>query len=381
MDILIVGAGIGGLTLAALLEQRGCSYEILEIRQDIEHAGYMLGLYPLGSRVLHGLDLHDEFLDASVPLDRYKLIRADGGVLRSYPVGEIFEEYGPYRAISRPDLVRVLEHGVEENRITFGATVDRVWQEGGRVWIETEGEERGYDLLVGADGMHSTVREQTFSEDTYRYRDTGWGAWVWWSDTRDFPRDEIHEYWGDGRFLGIYPVADRIGAVALAPEEEQRTEPYRGRAADIRGRFEGLVDVYPALFDDLPADDAESMYYWPLVDVRCERWVDDRIVLLGDAACGFLPTAGVGASMAMESAAALDDELGRTDAAYLPQALELFQRRRRERVETLQDESRKMGRYMLVEHRWTSRLRDLLMRFYSLERLAADLTHSFDEPI
>ena len=78
MRILIVGAGIGGMTLAALLDRRGERPDLVERAPDLEHAGYMLGLYSLGYRVLRGLGLYERFAAASVPADEYEVFDGDG---------------------------------------------------------------------------------------------------------------------------------------------------------------------------------------------------------------------------------------------------------------------------------------------------------------
>lgn len=128
-------------------------------------------------------------------------------------------------------------------------------------------------------------------------------------------------------------------------------------------------------------DDSAELFFWRLSDVRSTDWQRGRVVLLGDAAAAFLPTAGIGASMAMESAAVLADELSRTDARFVEHALTLYVKRRRERVEAIQDDSRQLARLVFVKSATLGHMRDLLMQFYSLERLASSVAKAFDEPI
>ena len=130
----------------------------------------------------------------------------------------------------------------------------------------------------------------------------------------------------------------------------------------------------------IPADDAE-LFFWELADVRSARWARGRVVLLGDAAAAFLPTAGVGASMAMESAAVLADELSRTDARGVERALSFYVARRKERVEGVQEDSRKLARTMFVKSATVAHIRDMLTKLYSLERLASTMAKAFEEPI
>ena len=134
------------------------------------------------------------------------------------------------------------------------------------------------------------------------------------------------------------------------------------------------------LMQSMP-DDETKLFFWRLNDVRSNEWTRGRVVLLGDAAASLLPTAGIGASMAMESAAVLADELGRTDVHYLEHALSLFVKRRRKRVEDVQSDSRRLARAMFIESPTLGRLRDLATRFYSLEGLAGSIAKAFDQSI
>lgn len=105
------------------------------------------------------------------------------------------------------------------------------------------------------------------------------------------------------------------------------------------------------------------------------------MVLLGDAAAGFLPTAGIGASMAMESAAVLADELSRTNTQFLEHALSLYVKRRKHRVESTQNDSRHLAKMMFIKSATVAHIRDVATKFYSLEQLAGSIAKAFDEPI
>jgi 2-polyprenyl-6-methoxyphenol hydroxylase-like FAD-dependent oxidoreductase len=117
-----------------------------------------------------------------------------------------------------------------------------------------------------------------------------------------------------------------------------------------------------------------SSFYWKMADIRSRVWWRGRTVLLGDAAAAFLPTAGVGASVAMDSAAALSDELARADAAHLEFALSLYEKRQRNRAERAQKNSRDLARFMFVNNPLVAFGRDQFMRVYSLKQLIRDIS-------
>jgi 2-polyprenyl-6-methoxyphenol hydroxylase-like FAD-dependent oxidoreductase len=198
-------------------------------------------------------------------------------------------------------------------------------------------------------------------------------------DTRR-PPTAIVEHWGAGRFLGLYPINGGLGVVAAAPTRLMGPGAVGKDGGKVKAHFavlgEGIADVMAALPDDLG-----QTFWWQLSDVRSKAWHQGRVALLGDAACAFLPTAGVGASMALESAAVLDDELGRTDSRFLSGALARYEMRRKPRAESFQDDSRKLASMMMIESSELSWGRDQLMKFYTLDMLAKTIAQSLAKPI
>jgi 2-polyprenyl-6-methoxyphenol hydroxylase-like FAD-dependent oxidoreductase len=232
---------------------------------------------------------------------------------------------------------------------------------------------------VAADGLHSETRDRVLGKNEYHNRETGWGGWVGWADPSLAPIDTYVECWGAGRFVGLYPTADRLGVFFGGPVTDVREADPAAVLKDLSSDMGPNAGVVADVLKALALGD--DPFYWDFHDCRSARWRSGSVVLLGDAAAGFLPTAGVGASMAMESAAALADELSRTGTDRIAQALELYERRHRARVERAQDSSRHMGRLMFVESRPLAWGRDQLVKLYSLEQLIQSVATMMDEPI
>lgn len=380
--VLILGAGVAGLTLAALLRQRGESPVIVERAPSVADTGYMLGLYPLGGRVLHGLGLHDCYLDRSVPMQRYEVRDGRGRILRDYDLGPLTRRFGPIRGIARGALIDVLLQGVDEASVRTGTTATALIPREDGVEVQlSDGTRAHFDLVVAADGLHSDARAMLFEDREVERRDTGWGGWVYWADADpDAPGRRVAsryvEYWGAGFFVGLYPVRDRLGVFVGGPVPRVKARGLAAFVADVQSR----LDPSPAALEQVPVRD-EATFFWAFEDVRAAGWTRGRVVLLGDAAVGFLPTAGVGASMAMESAAVLADELARCGAGDVERGLALFEARRRRRVEGMQDASRGLARWMFVAAPPLAWVRDRLLRFYTLERLVAGIAKVMDAPI
>lgn len=366
LRILIVGGGIAGMTLAALLRRRGEHPVVVEKNPDPGEGGYMLGLLPLGGRVLNGLGLQDAYLRESCPVRSYDFHDRNGHRVKRYSLERIVERFGAYQGIERAGLLRVLESAVDGEAVHRGMTVGTLRETPeGVVATFGDGSVQRFDLVVGADGLHSDIRQRIFGDVQTQKYDTGWAGWVAWAPPLEAGDSTYRELWSAGWGIGLYPVRDRIGIfLAGRAGDLEKADPERHTAA-IRARlpegpFRTVLDKI-----DWPA----RPFLWRMEDRRSAAWHSERVVLLGDAAAGFLPTAGVGASMAMDSAAALADELSRAEAGRIGYALALYEKRQRKRVEAAQKNSRDLARFMFVDSRAACLLRDQAMRFYSLERL------------
>ncbi len=373
MRVLIVGAGIAGLTLAALLRQRGLVPDIVERAPSRDQAGHVLGLYPLGSRVLHGLGAWRSFAAMSEPTLAYAIAGRGGKIIRRFEFASLGEDVGALRMLARSDLLRLLDRAAQSERLRLGVTVEEIAEAGERVRVTTsDGAQSDYDLVVGADGIHSQVRE--FVSPRVERTDTHWDCRTWWAPHDARLAGTATEFWGAGRLMGLYSTHMKLGAVACAPRRTLANAAEGRRLGKLFARFGDAAHAAMAAA-------GEDMFVWPLVDARAETWRRGRVVLLGDAACAFLPTAGIGASMAMESASVLAEELARCDAAEVPRALAFFEARRRKRVEAAQDASRKLARIMFVKSRPLAWARNRAVGLMRTETLAAEIAKMFQEPI
>jgi 2-polyprenyl-6-methoxyphenol hydroxylase-like FAD-dependent oxidoreductase len=124
--------------------------------------------------------------------------------------------------------------------------------------------------------------------------------------------------------------------------------------------------------------EVEEPYYWEFHDCTTDNWRKGTIILLGDSATGFLPTAGVGASMAMDSASAFVDELTKSDMRHIEYGLKLFEKRQKNRVEKAQKDSRKLAKLMFVKSHLFSAMRDYSIRFYSLKQLVSSISKTLE---
>ncbi|GAA1939935.1 FAD-binding domain [Brevibacterium antiquum] len=396
LRILVVGAGIAGVTVAQLLRRQGRHPVLIERSRDPEtmtdddHAGYMLALMPMVDPVFDDLGVREQYQENSVAIDRYAFHAHTGETLRKDRLGSLLARYGQYRGIARGELLAVLSAGTcpvaFDSSLVSLAALDPAADgdpRPARVEVSTgvhsedhylHGAE--FDLVIIADGLNSHSRRLVPGGSAESSVDTAWGGWVAWAPA-DADTDQVDELWGEGFFLGAYPVKDRIGIFLGVPDSREPLGPKRF-VTEVRSR---LTTQSPRIDAALTAvAEAEDPYFWALRDFRSCQWVTGTTVLLGDAAAGFLPTAGIGAGMSMESAWMLAASLESTSPERLPEALARFEAAQRPRVEQAQSTSRELARFMFYLPRAVAGLRDLIFKLVSVKSALAPIVDLLKHP-
>lgn len=362
MRVLVVGGGIAGLTFTALLQQRGFKPTLVERIPEYGSVGYVIVLWPSGSRILKGLGVYKDILDVGLQFTTYNVSDKQGDMIHSYSVKDVTEKYGPMLSTYRPDLIEVIKKAVDPDSIRMNTTVDKIEQSNDEVHVTfNDGTQGTFDLVVGCDGVRSKTRELVFGDVPLTY--SGMTGWSFWVNPKVAKIKEIAEYWGTGKFFGIWPTKGRLSVFTSIRQGLQGSDPVETRIDRIQENFKDFGGLVPEILDGL--NDPKEIFHSYYNDLRMKKWHKGRVVLVGDAAHAILPTAGGGVSMAMESAAVLADELTRADSKYIEQAFDIYMSRRRARVDKIQDQSRMMGKFAFADNRFVSSARDFLMRFYS----------------
>ncbi|MDN6605669.1 NAD(P)/FAD-dependent oxidoreductase [Brevibacterium sp.] len=390
LRVLIVGAGIAGITLAQLLRKQGRHPVLIERARDQEamtdddHAGYMLALMPMVDPVLDDLDVREDYRARSVAIDSFAFHAHTGKVIRRDRLGSLLARYGEYRGIARGELITVLS-GPPCPATFDSALVSIADAESGPAQVQvTTGvhreeenlHEAEFDLVIIADGLGSHTRTLVPGGESEGSVDTAWGGWVAWASA-DADNNQVDELWGEGFFLGAYPVKDRIGIFLGCPDSR---EPLGARrfAAEVRSK---LTTLTPRIETALTAvAEADGPYFWALRDFRSSQWATANTVLLGDAAAGFLPTAGIGAGMSMESAGMLAAALDSISPAQLPAALRRYESAQRPRVERAQTASRQLARLMFYLPGALVGLRGFLFLLVSIKTALAPIIDLLKRP-
>jgi salicylate hydroxylase/6-hydroxynicotinate 3-monooxygenase len=342
--IAIIGAGMGGLTLAAALHRRGFAARIFEQAPRFTRLGAGIQMSPNAMRVLRGIGLEPRIRARAFQPRSWTNRDWDTGMLTNeLPLGKQAEaKYGaPYLLMHRGDLHEALVSAVPPDLIALDKKlVDLDWRGAGVTLRFADGGSAQADAVVAADGIHSRVRELWLGTERANY--TGRVAYRTTFPAallQGFPIDECCKWWGPDRHIVIYFVTasrDEVYFVTSVPEPEFTIESWSatGDLARLRAAFEGFHEQVQRVVGACPA-----VHKWAIVDRDpLPRWGDGRMVLLGDAGHPMTQYMAQGAATAMEDAVLLCRAI---EAAPhdLPAAFRRYEAVRRQRTAWIQGTS------------------------------------------
>ena len=308
--VLIVGGGIGGLTLATALGQRGIRAGIVEIKP--ETTVYGVGILQPGNalRALKSIGVMEACLEAGFQMDEYRVSDAQGETIASMNLLRVADpdlpaiNAMPRRALHGILTDAALRAGAE---IQFQQTVTALTEKADGVEARmSDGSAEIYDLVVGADGIRSSVRKMLFGEQ-YEPRFTGHGVWRF-TTARPAELDYQAMYFGIGVKAGLVPITKELMYLFLVSNEPDNPWMPADRLhlilADHLKTFRG--DFLPEVRASLK--DPKDVVYVPIEEVSVPSpWYSGRVALIGDAAHASSPHIAQGASMAIEDAVVLSE--------------------------------------------------------------------------
>ena len=334
--ILIVGGGIAGLTLASALHQRGFKPELVERSPTWDHIaiGAGIAMQPNAMRMMRNLGMNAGIEQAGCVIRRLGFCDQQGEVLCETDLEALWDDVGPFIGIERTRLHEVLVAGAARVPQRLGLSLTALTQEDRGVRVTfSDGSTDGYDVVVGADGISSTVRALTQEASV----PADLGAMNWRSVGPIRPRDlnAMRIFLGEGRFFGLMPMGgNRTYAFGYVYQPRLR-DPLGGRLGRLRERFAGFAPIVQDYLASLDRD--EQIHCAAMEWVDADEWCTGRVVLIGDAAHASSPVMGQGGCMAIEDAWVLAEEL--RSATTLESALGSYVSRRKARVKWVQQQS------------------------------------------
>jgi len=319
--ILIVGAGLAGLSLARALAQAGLAPQVIEREAGRGVAGTGIYLPANGVRALRTLGLDEAVAARAAPIPHQRLLDHRGHLLADIDLHRLWGDVGPCLALPRTELHQILREGVP---VQLGRTIRSLEHREGPVRVGfDDGSSGEFDLVVGADGLRSSIRRLAVD-----------------------PRPPVPVGQHSWRFLAACPPQVTTWTVMLGPGTSFLTVPvgqglvyaYADVTADsapigdpigrLRQDFASFADPIPGLLEQL--EDPARVHVAPIEQVAEERWGRGAVLLVGDAAHGMSPNMAQGAALAFEDALVLAACL--RDAATVTDAVAAFVARRNRRT-------------------------------------------------
>ena len=358
LNFAILGAGIGGLTLALALRRRGIDVAVYERSSSISEIGAGLLLSPNAVSILYAIGLKEELAAISVETPEWRVLNSRGAIL-----ARIRPQLGPIPGISlrRSDLQQLLIHHLEPYRIHLGCDAIRISTEsGGRLLIGfANGKQVSSDLVAAADGIHSQLRNSFFQETVKRPSHyVGWRAMVDFVP-RGWENGMVTETWGRGMRFGLASTgSNRCYWYASANRGLDQATTLEERKPLLLQLFK---DWHHPVMDVLSATPQEQILETSIAERPIPKhWHKDGVILLGDAAHAMTPNLGQGAAMAIEDAWELSECL--TKSPNIRTALNRYEQHRRHRVQMVQWASRFVGLAIQTESPFLCAIRDNLVR-------------------
>jgi 2-polyprenyl-6-methoxyphenol hydroxylase-like FAD-dependent oxidoreductase len=349
--VLISGAGPAGLTAACWLQRYGFTSTIVERAPALVTGGYKIDVRGTGLQVLRRMDILDTVVAQNTDMQGAILVDRDGNVLTEMSGNEFGHRVGDDIEIIRGLLCQILRDHATGVEFVFGDSIQAITQDTDNVQVEFRvNEPRRFDLLIGADGLHSNVRHLAFGDEARFLGDLGLYLCVFSVpnylnlDRVEMQYSElgrVASIWsarGDRNMRACFGFTSPSGPIDLTDRAQQEQA--------LRSRYVGIGWEVPRLLDLMPA--ATDYYFDTAAQVEMDRWSRGRVVLVGDAGYCASPMPGQGTSLALIGAYVLAGELAAAKGDSQP-AFDSYEKALRPFVQSNQELGRESAKVMRAQ--------------------------------
>jgi 2-polyprenyl-6-methoxyphenol hydroxylase-like FAD-dependent oxidoreductase len=370
-SVLISGIGIAGPTLAYWLKEYGFAPTLVELAPALRAGGYAIDFWGLGYEIAGRMGLLPEIDRVGYHVRELRIVEDRGRRVTGFGTS-VFEELtgGRFVTLARSDLSRLIFREIEgSSEILFGDTIVDLREEADGVWV-TFGRagERRFDLVIGADGLHSKVRNLVFGPEDRFETHLGYTVAAF-EVARYRPRDEdVYVIYGlPGRQIGRLALHDdrTLFLFVFTGHYDPPSDPHDTTAqkAIVRERFQDggweCREILAAL------DQSSELYFDRVSQIRMETWSRGRVALVGDAAFCVSLVAGQGSALAMTSAYVLAGELARAEGRH-GEAFRRYEGLLRSFLATKQRGAERFASSFVPRTRWGLYVRNLVLKAFRI---------------
>ena len=373
MRILIVGAGVAGPTVAHWLLRGNHEVTIVERASAPREGGYLIDFWGAGFDVAERMGIVPRLSEVGYAVRELREVNDRGQTIARMDPGRVAKSAnGRFLSVARSDLATIILSSLEGRVETlFGDTVDAIEDRDDRVVAHfASSPARDFDLVIGADGLHSSVRRQVFGSESDFERYLGIMVSVFVLDGYE-PRDELVGVTRTTVGRQVLRFAQRDGSTVVALTfRHDGTSPLGDLTAQqdlLRDQFADMRWEVPEILDRMP--DARSFYFDRVSQIRMPTWSRGRVVLLGDAAACASLLAGQGSALAMIEGYVLAQALNDPSNDHTAALIE-YERTLSSFVRSKQDAAARMGVAFAPRNRFELALRNAAIRSMRVPLLA-----------
>ncbi|HEY4265674.1 MAG TPA: FAD-binding domain [Micropepsaceae bacterium] len=372
-SVLISGIGIAGPTLAFWLHRAGFKPTLIERSPRLRTGGYVIDFWGLGYEIAERMGLIEDIHRAGYHMRELRIVDDRGERVAGFGP-KVFGELtgGRYVTLGRSDLSRLLyEKAKDMTEVIFGDEIAGLQEQADGMRVRFKhGAERRFDLVMGADGLHSDVRRLAFGSDDRFEKQLGYAVAAFEVQGYRPYDEEIYVMYGQpGLMLGRFAMHDdrTLFLFVFTTGSDSLPATLEAQKAMLRQRYRGGKWECSRILSEL--DRTRELYIDAVSQIRMESWSRGRVALTGDAAFCVSLLAGQGSALAMISAYVLAGELASGDGGYA-QAFVRYQAILQDYIGTKQRGAERLAPVFAPRTQWGLNFRNLVIKTFAIPGLA-----------
>lgn len=351
----IIGAGIGGLTTALTLQQKGLNVKIFESSAEIKPVGAGIIMANNAMQVFQKLGIQDKIEKAGNKISYMKITDTQLNNISVVDLTEYEKKYGVHNiAIHRGELQKILANEVGYDNINLSKRLSKI--EKTEVFKLTFEDNSAVEskLVIGADGIKSVVRNQLFQESTLRNANQKCWRGICEIDLPEKYHNELNEAWGRGKRFGFVKISNqKVYWYALTNSKNTKS--------DEVNLTEMFSEFHSDILKIISATGKKQIIVSDIIDLKLiYKWQGENVCLIGDAAHATTPNLGQGACQAIEDAYVIGKLLG--SGLSIENTFEDYEKLRRKKAHSIVNTSWTIGKIAHIENRFGVWLRNFAMK-------------------